>query len=104
MHDRVLALLSVMHGGQVITDCTAFHGINAALPSIAKAVPKGPELSVLAPDAAAPAQTRWAHGTRQMNDVRSSSGQMGHVGWKAWDLRPGHSFTCAVSGTRLSAT
>lgn len=44
-----MALLNVMHGGQIMLDCEAFRGINTCLPSIAQSLPDGPDLTLLMP-------------------------------------------------------
>ena len=51
--DKVMALLNAIHGGQIMVDCEAFHGINSCLSSIAKQLPNGPNLNVLMPGHAA---------------------------------------------------
>lgn len=40
--DKVNAILNIIHGGQIMTDSFAFHGISSCLPEIAKCVPSCP--------------------------------------------------------------
>ena len=45
--DTVMAVVNVLHGGQVVVDCNTFHGINARLVELAKAVPQSPNYELL---------------------------------------------------------
>ena len=59
--DKAMALLNVTHGGQVLTERDAFHGINSELSSIASSVPGAPEFRLLRPpDAARSSLSRHA--------------------------------------------
>lgn len=47
VNDRVVAMLGVINGGQIMMDCNTFHGINTRLPDMAKAVPDSPNYDLL---------------------------------------------------------
>ena len=51
--DKVMAVLSAIHGGQIMADSQAFQGISSCLSSIAKDVPRSPDLNLLMPGHAA---------------------------------------------------
>lgn len=48
VYDRVMNIQNVIHGGQIMADCNAFHGINSCLAEIARTVPVHPDLFKLA--------------------------------------------------------
>lgn len=43
VYDRVMTIQNVIHGGQIMTDTEAFHGINSCLAEIATDVPSHPD-------------------------------------------------------------
>lgn len=46
--DRVMAIVAVIHGGQIVVDCNTLTGINTRLSDLATEVPESPNYELFA--------------------------------------------------------